>query len=376
MKLYLNIRRVLCGIVFMLFLTLVAPVNLTGAIENVYAAKSGLNYTTKTLLKGESFQLTVKKSKPVKYTSSNKKVAIVNQQGVVKAKKKGNAVIRVKLKNGKTLSCKVKVNSEVDLFIFAGQSNMTGAGGDTKSVALIDGAGYECKTITKPNTLSSITEPFGAGQDTELMNDAPHRLGTLVTAFANSYYKQTGTPIVGVSATAVGTNSGLWDRVFASEVIRRTQIAKKTLKKKGIKVRGCYLVFYQGEADAMDGFTTEEYTQNVTRFFKKLKSNVKVKKCFLIRIGYMQSNPLLFEDIVETQTELCKTNKNFVLVSTKAATLGKKNYRTDGLHLNQKGLDIVGKEAGKNAGKYVKTGKEPSFFDKKYNEKYEVSYKQ
>lgn len=52
-------------------------------------------------------------SKTVKWSSSNRKIASVNKKGVVKAVKKGSAVITCVTSNGKKASCKVKVNAEV-----------------------------------------------------------------------------------------------------------------------------------------------------------------------------------------------------------------------------------------------------------------------
>lgn len=370
MKIQLGIQRFIFGVVLAGIFFFVTPVEWMNGFGVVEASRAQLNYTEKSLLKGESFQLLVQNQQAVKFSSSNRSVATVSKKGIVTGKKRGTAVIQVQLNNARVLSCRVQVNSQVDLIIFAGQSNMTGAGGEVQGEPLLDGAGYECKIITNPSELRPIVEPFGKDQDNEIMNDAPYRYGSLVTAFVNSYYQQTGVPVVGVSATAVGTNSDLWNRIYAGEVARRANIAKQTLKQKGIKVRHCYLVFFQGEADAMEGFSPEQYTSNVTRFVRKVKVQAGAEKCFLIRIGYMQSSPSLFDEIVEAQTSLCKTNKQFVLVSTKAATLGAKYYRADGLHLNQVGLDVIGKEAGKYAGRYVVTGKEPGFFDKKYNKKY------
>lgn len=68
-----------------------------------------LNYSKKTLKKGNSFRLSVKGTdKLVRFSSSNKKVATVTYNGKVKARTKGTATITAKF--GKTkLKCKVKV---------------------------------------------------------------------------------------------------------------------------------------------------------------------------------------------------------------------------------------------------------------------------
>ena len=69
-----------------------------------------LNASKKTLKKGKSFKLKVKKGRigKVTFKSGNKKVATVNANGKVTAKKKGKAVITVTA-NGVNLKCKVTV---------------------------------------------------------------------------------------------------------------------------------------------------------------------------------------------------------------------------------------------------------------------------
>ena len=68
-----------------------------------------LNKTKKTLKKGGKFTLTVTgKVGKQTYTSNNKKVATVNKNGKITAKKKGNAIITVKT-NGMKLKCSIKV---------------------------------------------------------------------------------------------------------------------------------------------------------------------------------------------------------------------------------------------------------------------------
>lgn len=80
--------------------------------------KVRLNKTSVTLRKGKRITLKAKVypanafSKKVKWTSSNKSVAKVSQKGVVTAKKRGKATIRVKTRdNGKKATCKVTVHT-------------------------------------------------------------------------------------------------------------------------------------------------------------------------------------------------------------------------------------------------------------------------
>ena len=85
-------------------------------IYKVNVKKPKLSKKTQNIFKGKTVKLSVKnKPKKAKYkwSSSNKKVAHVTKKGKVTGKKKGIAVIKVKVYSGKkfsyTLSCKVKV---------------------------------------------------------------------------------------------------------------------------------------------------------------------------------------------------------------------------------------------------------------------------
>jgi uncharacterized protein YjdB len=80
--------------------------------------KIALNKTKLTLKRGKSFTLKVKKWTPtnvsaqykkLKFKSSKPKVASVSGKGVVKAKKKGKAVVTVTDSNGRKYSCRVTV---------------------------------------------------------------------------------------------------------------------------------------------------------------------------------------------------------------------------------------------------------------------------
>lgn len=77
--------------------------------------KITLNARTKNLKKGKTFHIKAKFPKnaysyKLKYTSNKKKIAEVNDKGIVKAKKKGTAVITVKTYNGKKAKVTIKVS--------------------------------------------------------------------------------------------------------------------------------------------------------------------------------------------------------------------------------------------------------------------------
>ncbi|MBP5178934.1 MAG: L,D-transpeptidase family protein [Lachnospiraceae bacterium] len=68
-----------------------------------------LNYSSKRVRINNTFQLEVKGTTAVSFKSSKKKIASVNSDGVVTAKKEGTTVISVTCENGETYTCEVEV---------------------------------------------------------------------------------------------------------------------------------------------------------------------------------------------------------------------------------------------------------------------------
>lgn len=333
------------------------------------ASRNPLNYKTKRILKGEAFTLKADTSGKITFSSAKPTIASVSPKGKVTGKKTGRTVITAKIGSRK-YTCQVTVTDTVDLILFAGQSNMTGRGDAALAPKLLDGAGYECRTVTDPGHLLPVKEPFGWGQDNAMMADGELRTGSLVTAFVNEYYKQTGTPVVGVSATVVGSGRISWSTLHYQEAARRLNKAQKALKKKKLKTGHIYVVYMQGENDAFTDCSVEEYMDCLKKFYKNLSGLTDVENCLVIRIGRYTKEPSLYDNVIEAQTRLCRQNKNFVLVSAKAATLPDEQYQEDGLHITQQGLNTIGKEAGKYAGQFARTGVEPKIKDAKYNNVY------
>lgn len=84
---------------------------LTYSSVTLSASKIKLNKTKLTMTKGQTYKLIVKNNnKPVKWSSSKKKVASVTKKGRVTAKKKGKTNITAKIAS-KKLICKVKVKN-------------------------------------------------------------------------------------------------------------------------------------------------------------------------------------------------------------------------------------------------------------------------
>lgn len=294
--------------------------------------------------------------------SSDTRILQVANSGLMRARKAGEAKVTVTEGTTQTIVT-VVVTDEVDLIIFAGQSNMCGSGGNKDSAPQPSvGTAYEFDVATGSKSCIIMKEPFGQGTNRRqgLDDDKIYSTsGTLVSSFCISYYKQTKTPVVGVPASWGGSSTNTWlKRGLVKETKRRVNLAKKSLKKNKIKIRHIYMVWYQGESDVMQGCSEAKYIKNMKAIYQKMKT-VGVEQMMIIQIGRDRSAPDSGYTIMGAQSKLCKTDKHFTMVSTLPKILYDESgyYYSDVIHINQNGLNKIGTQAGKKAGQYAKKHK-------------------
>ena len=118
----------------------------------------------------------------------------------------------------------------VDIIMFMGQSNMSGCGGDASQAPIVKpGAAYDFRAISDPTRLYSIAEPFGINENQVggIVEYPGGKKGSLVSAFANTYYQETGVPMIAVSASAGATTTEYWTRqAIVYDFVERHQRAK------------------------------------------------------------------------------------------------------------------------------------------------------
>lgn len=246
----------------------------------------------------------------------------------------------------------------MDLILFMGQSNMSGAYGEaSEAPELIQGAGYEYRAITDPKRLHVLEEPFGENEHREgALDDRGilRRQGSLVTAFVNAYYEETGTPVVGISSCRGSSSMNTWlNRGLKEDAGGRLAQAREVLEKKRIQVRHTYMVWYQGETDVSKKEPKEDYKYNMGVLMDYMEEQ-GVEKCFLIQIEQADRNNQNYEVIRQAQAELCEERDDMILASSLPNELVKpENMDKGGLHFNQNALNQIGEDAGRTTGRYV-----------------------
>lgn len=260
----------------------------------------------------------------------------------------------------------------VDLIIFMGQSNMSGNGGNASYAPEVPkGHGYEFRAISDPTKLYPITEPFGVYENNlSGIYDMPGaKRGSLVSAFANEYYEQTHVPIVAVSASRAGSDTNFWmsDSVI-SDFSERQKRAQVWLTCNDYYIRNQYVIWLQGESDALHGHSTDQYSTNMDNIIRPLFIG-GVEKVFIITPGRTITKKDYFNDIIKAQLELCKNSGYYALATTALCGISTQ-YMIDEWHYNQTVLNYIGREAAKSAAYYALNKKERCLYDYKNNEKF------
>lgn len=256
----------------------------------------------------------------------------------------------------------ISMNNIFDLFMFMGQSNMAGRGilsgqWPQKAPELVPGAGYEYRAVSDPQKLHVVAEPFGAAEnDPEGIFEPGMKTGSMVTAFINAYYAETGIPVIGISASKGGSPIQKWqgNRDYLSDALRRLTRAEGFLKGQDLKIRHRFMVWCQGETDGDLGTTAEEYKARFENMFGRVRES-GIEKCFLITTGeYNGDDGFDYSGIRQAQLELCRELADVELVCDEFHRMRVRGLMKDAFHYYQRAYNEVGTAAGSAAGRLVR----------------------
>jgi hypothetical protein len=251
----------------------------------------------------------------------------------------------------------------VDLVLFIGQSNMAGRGVASQAPVVPEGQGYEFRAMSDPTKLYPITEPFGKNENNSASGVTEGiKTGSMVSAFAIEYYKNTGVPIVGVSCSKGDTSVTFWaagGKPF-NDAVARHNAAKKWLTDNGYTVRHDFAVWCQGEADPKL-CVDDTYNNYMKNMISQMKTH-GVEKWFISRVGH-HTDHNNYDVVIAAQNELCKTYDDAIMASCLAAGFRDQGLMKDVVHYTQPGYNILGADCAKNAAFYWNTGVEPYMYD-------------
>ena len=242
----------------------------------------------------------------------------------------------------------------VDLVIFAGQSNMSGRGGDAKTApGVAKDTGYEFRIGTCPTGMYPVTEPFGVYSNGYLCDLPALRGGSLASAFMNAYYKGCGVPVLGFSAARGGSSISYWQTApVQAELLQKYDTINAWCTANHIFIRKKYVVWLQGETDGVARVDKNTYKAGLSRVFAPLFAK-GLNQVFVIPIGQYAGLPGTYDQVIAAQIELCASDPHFSLGSDALRSLPP-TYLTDGCHYNQAALNLVGTQSGAAAAVFSK----------------------
>ena len=259
-----------------------------------------------------------------------------------------------------------------DVFIFMGQSNMAGRGEARDAVECGEGHGYEFRAVTGNDFdgwLYPVTEPFGNTENNDAMTDGNggdgKKSGGVVSSFCESYYRETGVPVIAVSASVGATSINQWKpgTQYYNEAVRRLTACLDFLEEDGdFIVRHVNMVWCQGCSDAgkvaSGSMDYEASLKSIVDGMQNLGEGRSIEKCFVITLSEFSDGAIAENkvELAQKQEALCKTDEDFVLASVKFRNVPAE-LRVDP-HFHQGVYNVAGWDAGKNVAHYIKTGKQ------------------
>lgn len=274
--------------------------------------------------------------------------------------------------------------ARLDIVLFIGQSNMAGRGDSSDATEVEAGHAYEFRAISDPTKLYPLEEPFGATENNNASGVSENKkTGSLVSAFCESYYSVTGSPIVAVSCSKGGESIDFFDVDGApyEDACARVKAAQEFLKDgytdgdTSYETGNTYVVWLQGESDGDAGTSAADYTETLDRIVKGFKNDIGAEQFFVIPIGgYNNSDGTIkaqYNTIRDAQILYCEESSDATVISRQLYDLYSYGYMKDQFHYTQEGYNIVGEDAGANMAYFVETNEKPAcraFFDNRDEE--------
>ena len=255
----------------------------------------------------------------------------------------------------------------VDILIFSGQSNMQGQSERLSESLPVQGA-WEYRYLS--DTLIPLQNPVGEnirndgskGEDVTPATDIPawlseHALGAscyghtnLVPAFCRAYIRESGRQVIAVHAAKGSTCIAQWlpgtDGYRA--LVKKSCAAIACARREGYAIGGVYLVWLQGESDALRSTTTQVYADSLVTLSDALHGEIGLDAFGIICVGRFARDER-DNAIIEAQVEICRAREDFLMLCAAAPTMHTNaaymNPYVAG-HYSAEGLEHLGKAAG------------------------------
>lgn len=267
--------------------------------------------------------------------------------------------------------------SNTDLIIFGGQSNMQGqteALSECEEVAgaqeykFLEDALVPLRNPVGENILydGQKGDPVVKGHDSQKWLSR-HALGgacyghtNMVPSFCRAYLKDADAQVVAVHAAKGSTEIKDWlpQTDGYNMLVKKARAAIEKVKAQGM-LGHIYFVWLQGESDAIFRNSKAHYMEQMETLAQALRNDLNIEAFGVIRVGAF-TNDARDEEIISAQSEICKANSFFVMLTEIAVELNKNPVMMNpevGGHYSAKGQETLGEVAGAALARYRREGK-------------------
>lgn len=246
----------------------------------------------------------------------------------------------------------------MDVLIFMGQSNMQGSTGEPCFLPATQGVS-EYRYLT--DELIPLVSPVGEDIGDGLLAGAALGNGSLPPYFCKYYAEKRDCNVVAIHVAKGATAIDEW---AAGGERFRLAVDKICAGLKKCAANGSidrvFVIWLQGESDALRFMPCEEYKQKLIDLKNALKAKFDFCKFGIIRVGYFawlsdwaagepDCKKIADENIMRAQEQAVRDDDDFVMLTTVTEKLSQdKNYlnpKEFGPHYNNFGMEIIGKEA-------------------------------
>lgn len=250
----------------------------------------------------------------------------------------------------------------MDLIIFSGQSNMQGqTEGFPQDNTPINGA-WEYKY--KEDTFCPLQHPVGETLEEDgqiLLLGASKGNGSLLPAFCRTYVRNSGREIFAVHIAKGATTIAEWqpDTLRYRAMVKKILAAKKKAKELAAIDNVCF-VWLQGESDAIEGTSEQDYYNRFIALKNALRKDVNVDVFGIIKVGYFASQATWYdvgdmesrvqkdENVMSAQERIVTEQYDCIMLTRICPEISKDaNYINpfESGHYNNEAMLIIGNEA-------------------------------
>ena len=177
-----------------------------------------------------------------------------------------------------------------------------------------------------------------------VFGSAAYGYATLLPSFCRTYTGLTGKDVIAVSAAKGATTIDYWMPGTPAFRFIAEKLEGARRASSDYEITGTYVVWLQGESDAIESTGREEYRQKLAVFGHALRDTLGVDRFGVIRCGYFTGDERDLQ-IIGAQDDICKEDPFFLMLTEQMTTLnGMPEYMNPFAagHLNTRGLERIG----------------------------------